>query len=367
MATVLYMTIAPDLASIAWSSTGHLPPVIAVPGHDATILDCSPSPRSARTYPATTSTAVRARARNHPRVFHRRLGRAPSEVIDVGLDRLRAAFFAGTQRKCAARVMDSYRVDRVSRMTPRSRVSPADHRDSAGGRHAVEGVDSPVSSRRNAEPGPQPTSVGGRSGILDSNSAGAAGPGARWSRRMTGRGRRATGGRRTVAAPRSGPRRSAPSTRRARRSMRTTTVSADTSCSIRSSGFPDSDMTSTLPAIALPAIVPWRRHHRRTQPNVISMKRRALRGCQAPPADTQPRWRPIPERRAGRARHPPLRARPNIFRVSPVTTSRSRSFASIRCPSCNARCRSVSGNVSSAATQLSPSGSCAAMPRKCRA
>ena len=106
MATVLYMTIAPDLASIAWSSTGHLPPVIAVPGHDATILDCSPSPpigshlsgdhidTERDLVPGTTVGC-----------FTDGLVERRSEVIDVGLDRLRAAFFAGDPEEVCKSVM----------------------------------------------------------------------------------------------------------------------------------------------------------------------------------------------------------------------------------------------------------------------
>ncbi len=66
----------------------------------------------------------------------------------------------------------------------------------------------------------------------------------------------------------------------------------------------------------------------------------------------------------GLAKHAHPRARPNDVNVSPVTTRRSRSFASIRCPSCSARCRSSSGTASSAATHSSPFGSCAAAPRR---
>ena len=44
MATVLYIVVAADLASFTLSSTGHLPPVVAVPGRETTLVGCSPSP-----------------------------------------------------------------------------------------------------------------------------------------------------------------------------------------------------------------------------------------------------------------------------------------------------------------------------------
>ena len=44
MATVLYLTIAADLESFTIASTGHLPPVIAVPGREPIMLNCSSGP-----------------------------------------------------------------------------------------------------------------------------------------------------------------------------------------------------------------------------------------------------------------------------------------------------------------------------------
>ena len=106
MATVLYMTIAPDLASFTWASSGHLPPVVAMPGHDATILDCSPNPpigshlpghhgdASAELLPATTVGC-----------FTDGLVERRGESIDVGLERLRAAFTAGEPEEVCSAVM----------------------------------------------------------------------------------------------------------------------------------------------------------------------------------------------------------------------------------------------------------------------
>jgi serine phosphatase RsbU (regulator of sigma subunit) len=106
-ATVLYMTIAPDLACIAWSSTGHLPPVIAVPGHDATILDCSPSPPIGSHVSGRHIDTVRGLVPGTTvGCFTDGLVERRSEVIDVGLDRLRAAFFAGHPEEVCSKVME---------------------------------------------------------------------------------------------------------------------------------------------------------------------------------------------------------------------------------------------------------------------
>jgi serine phosphatase RsbU (regulator of sigma subunit) len=44
MATVLYLTIAPDLESFTVASLGHLPPVVAVPGQETVLVECRPGP-----------------------------------------------------------------------------------------------------------------------------------------------------------------------------------------------------------------------------------------------------------------------------------------------------------------------------------
>ena len=106
MATVLYMTIAPDLASFAWSSSGHMPPVMAVPGHDATILDCSPSPPIGSHLSGVHIDAVQELVPGTTiGCFTDGLVERRSEVIDVGLDRLRAAFFAGDPQEVCKSVM----------------------------------------------------------------------------------------------------------------------------------------------------------------------------------------------------------------------------------------------------------------------
>jgi serine phosphatase RsbU (regulator of sigma subunit) len=106
MATVLYMTLTPDLASFTWSSTGHLPPVMAVPGHDATILDCLPGPpigSHLSGHPIDTGRALVPGTTVG--CFTDGLVERRSEVIDIGLDRLRAAFFAGDPEEVCKTVM----------------------------------------------------------------------------------------------------------------------------------------------------------------------------------------------------------------------------------------------------------------------
>jgi len=44
MATVLYLTIAADLETYTLASLGHLPPVMAVPGHGSVLVECRPAP-----------------------------------------------------------------------------------------------------------------------------------------------------------------------------------------------------------------------------------------------------------------------------------------------------------------------------------
>jgi serine phosphatase RsbU (regulator of sigma subunit) len=44
MATVLYLTISPDRETVTVASAGHPPPIVAVPGHEASFLPCTPSP-----------------------------------------------------------------------------------------------------------------------------------------------------------------------------------------------------------------------------------------------------------------------------------------------------------------------------------
>ena len=106
MATVLYLTVAPDRASFTCSSTGHLPPTIATPGTDAIVLDCTPSPPIGARLSAPRVDVV---SELHPGTtvgcFTDGLIERRGEPIDVGLERMRAAFFAGHPEAVCTSVM----------------------------------------------------------------------------------------------------------------------------------------------------------------------------------------------------------------------------------------------------------------------
>jgi serine phosphatase RsbU (regulator of sigma subunit) len=96
MATVLYLMIAPDRESFTCSSTGHLPPIVATPGAEATVLDCSPSP------PIGSHLSAHHVDVAHPMLpgttvacFTDGLVERRDEPIDVGLERVRRAFHCG--------------------------------------------------------------------------------------------------------------------------------------------------------------------------------------------------------------------------------------------------------------------------------
>ena len=96
MATVLYITIAADLESFTVATTGHLPPVVAVPGREPILLDCSTSPPIGAPAAAdhvdvvcelTPGTTVGC--------YTDGLVERRNVSIDDGLERLRTAFHAG--------------------------------------------------------------------------------------------------------------------------------------------------------------------------------------------------------------------------------------------------------------------------------
>jgi serine phosphatase RsbU (regulator of sigma subunit) len=96
MATVLYALVDPSLEQFVVSSAGHLPPVIAEPGTPARLLALRPGPPigshvGARQHDLTVElppgTAVAC--------YTDGLVERRHEIIDHGLERLRAAFHAG--------------------------------------------------------------------------------------------------------------------------------------------------------------------------------------------------------------------------------------------------------------------------------
>jgi phosphoserine phosphatase RsbU/P len=106
MATVLYITVASDLASFTLSSTGHPPPVTAEPGHEAKVLECSPSPPIGA-HLAVRSVDVVSELRPGTTVgcYTDGLIERRAESIDRGLERLRSAFHAGPVEEVCTTVM----------------------------------------------------------------------------------------------------------------------------------------------------------------------------------------------------------------------------------------------------------------------
>jgi phosphoserine phosphatase RsbU/P len=96
MATVIYLTIAADLSHFLVASTGHLPPVVVSPGHEAILLACTPSqpigvgdadrPVDTRCELVPGSTIV---------LYTDGLVERRRASIDAGLERLRAAVRPG--------------------------------------------------------------------------------------------------------------------------------------------------------------------------------------------------------------------------------------------------------------------------------
>jgi phosphoserine phosphatase RsbU/P len=96
MATVLYITIAADLESFTVASAGHLPPVMAVPGREPVLLDCSPSPPIGAPAGADHVNVVGEFSPGTTvGCYTDGLVERRDTSIDLGLERLRTAFYAG--------------------------------------------------------------------------------------------------------------------------------------------------------------------------------------------------------------------------------------------------------------------------------
>jgi phosphoserine phosphatase RsbU/P len=106
MATVLYMTVASDLASFTLSSRGHPPPVIAEHGHEARVLECRPSPPIGAHLAARHVDVVsELRPGTTVGCYTDGLIERRAESIDRGLERLRSAFQAGPVEVVCTSVM----------------------------------------------------------------------------------------------------------------------------------------------------------------------------------------------------------------------------------------------------------------------
>jgi serine phosphatase RsbU (regulator of sigma subunit) len=106
MATILYLTVAPDRTEFTVSSTGHLPPVIARPGSTSILLDCHPSTPIGSHIP-TQRVDVR-----HPLAIGTTVAcytdgliERRREPITDGLERLRRAVVVGPPEEVCRNVM----------------------------------------------------------------------------------------------------------------------------------------------------------------------------------------------------------------------------------------------------------------------
>jgi serine phosphatase RsbU (regulator of sigma subunit) len=106
MATVLYLIVAADLGHFTVASLGHLPPVIAVPDQGACVVDFTPSPPIGAPLRLPPVDFVRElRPGTTVGCYTDGLVERRGESIDVGLQRLRTAFFSGPPEDVCASVM----------------------------------------------------------------------------------------------------------------------------------------------------------------------------------------------------------------------------------------------------------------------
>jgi phosphoserine phosphatase RsbU/P len=108
MATVLYLTIDPDLATFTLASSGHLPPVMAVPGRDPIVVDCCPSPPIGAPHSAPHRDVVAELVPGATvACYTDGLVERRCEPIDDGLERLRRALKTGPVEEVCSTVMSA--------------------------------------------------------------------------------------------------------------------------------------------------------------------------------------------------------------------------------------------------------------------
>jgi phosphoserine phosphatase RsbU/P len=96
LATILYLTIAPDLTHVTLASRGHPPPLLAAPGLATAILDCSPSPPiGAHVGGRAVNVTYELRVGSTVACYTDGLIERHDEPIDERLERLRCAVGAG--------------------------------------------------------------------------------------------------------------------------------------------------------------------------------------------------------------------------------------------------------------------------------
>jgi serine phosphatase RsbU (regulator of sigma subunit) len=106
MATILYLIVAADRDTFTVASMGHLPPVVAGPDGGTCLLNGAPSPpvgAPLRRRPFDVAYEL------HPGTtvgcYTDGLIERRGQSIDQGLERLRAAFFAGPPEEVCVGVM----------------------------------------------------------------------------------------------------------------------------------------------------------------------------------------------------------------------------------------------------------------------
>jgi serine phosphatase RsbU (regulator of sigma subunit) len=106
MATVLYAVVEPDLERLTICLAGHLPPVMAVPGAPATLLDIPASPPiGVRGALPRSQVDIELPPGATLGCYTDGLVERRTESIDVGLERLRASFHAGPLQNVCSTVM----------------------------------------------------------------------------------------------------------------------------------------------------------------------------------------------------------------------------------------------------------------------
>jgi hypothetical protein len=106
MATVLYATVAPDAESVTFCSTGHPPPVLAVPDEPAAMVECTPSPPiGAHVASTPVDTTFELAPGTTVGFYTDGLIERRGVPIDDGVERLRESFFAGPPDEVCHAVM----------------------------------------------------------------------------------------------------------------------------------------------------------------------------------------------------------------------------------------------------------------------
>ena len=106
LATILYLLVSPDLSHFTAASRGHPPPLIALDGQDAMVVDCSPRPPIGA-HIATPGINITCELPIGSTVacFTDGLIERRDESIDVGLERLRRVFRPGPPDEVCGAVM----------------------------------------------------------------------------------------------------------------------------------------------------------------------------------------------------------------------------------------------------------------------